>query len=247
MEKKKKDKKRIVLLSLAAVIFASAGFVAGPWHVLVKKHKEAQVKEAIRERLQETRNKEYVQAQMMDFLEERYHEKFVMKGYIDCLGNWYGNYVEMKACPEGKDDGEHLFIVEGKPDDSGNLEYRDSYFYILIEKDFLKYFEPVMEDYFDDFYCKVYFAPEYSTISPKISGNATVEELLEYRAGKDYEKPVLSIYSEKRLMPETQRFFCRELQIMKFQGTVSIRTTDGNGEVLEVDIYDIDSETIHKD
>ena len=130
---------------------------------------------------------------------------------------------------------------------SGNLEYRDSYFYILIEKDFLKYFEPVMEDYFDDFYCKVYFAPEYSTISPKISGNATVEELLEYRAGKDYEKPVLSIYSEKRLMPETQRFFCRELQIMKFQGTVSIRTTDGNGEVLEVDIYDIDSETIHKD
>lgn len=247
MGKKKKDKLRMVLLSLAAVIFASAGFVAGPWHVLVKKHKEAQVKEAIRERLQETRNKEYVQAQMMDFLEERYHEKFVMKGYIDCLGNWYGNYVEMKACPEGKDDGEHLFIVEGKPDDSGNLEYRDSYFYILIEKDFLKYFEPVMEDYFDDFYCKVYFAPEYSTISPKISGNATVEELLEYRAGKDYEKPVLSIYSEKRLMPETQRFFCRELQIMKFQGTVSIRTTDGNGEVLEVDIYDIDSETIHKD
>lgn len=90
----KKDKKQIVLLSLAAVIFASAGFTAGPWRVLVKKQREAQVKEVIRERLQETRNKEYVQAQMMDFLEEEYHEKFVMKGYIDCLGNWYGNYVE---------------------------------------------------------------------------------------------------------------------------------------------------------
>jgi len=251
MEKKKKDRLVIAILILAVVILVLAGFAVKLNYMLGGGYREDRMKSHeemmnwFEQKIKES--EKHGQAQMMDYLEERYHEKFVMKGYIDCLGNWYGNYVEMKACPEGKDDGEHLFIVEGKPDDSGNLEYRDSYFYILIEKDFLKYFEPVMEDYFDDFYCKVYFAPEYSTISPKISGNATVEELLEYRAGKDYEKPVLSIYSEKRLMPETQRFFCRELQIMKFQGTVSIRTTDGNGEVLEVDIYDIDSETIHKD
>ena len=45
----KKDKKQIVLLSLAAVIFASAGFTAGPWRVLVKKQREAQVKHSYRE------------------------------------------------------------------------------------------------------------------------------------------------------------------------------------------------------
>ena len=247
MRKKKKDKLRMVLLSLAAVIFASAGFVAGPWHVLVKKHKEAQVKEAIRERLQETRNKEYVQAQMMDFLEERYHEKFVMKGYIDCLGNWYGNYVEMKACPEGKDDGEHLFIVEGKPDDAGNLEYKDSYLYILIEKDYLKYFEQVINEYFDNCHCEVDFYPEYNTVSPKIPGNATVEELLGFKAGRDYYKPLLCIYSEQKLKPEVQGAFFRELQNKKFQGRVDMCVTDRNGEILEVNRYDIGRDEVQKD
>lgn len=247
MEKKKKDRIRIGLLSLAAVIFASAGFAAGPWHVLVKKHKEAQVKEAIRERLQETRNKEYVQAQMMDFLEKRYHEKFVMKGYIDCLGNWYGNYVEMKACPEGKDDGEHLFIVEGKPDDAGNLEYKDSYLYVLIEKDYLKYFEPVIDEYFDDCHYEVDFYPEYNTVSPEIPGDATVEELLEFKAGRDYNKPLISIYSEQKLKPEAQRDFCGKLQDKKFQGSVDLCVTDGNGEILEVNRYDIGGDEVHQD
>lgn len=243
MEKKKKDKKdkkRIILLSLAAVIFASAGFVAGPGRTLVKKHKETKIKAAYEAQVKEKRKKayddEYVQAQMMDYLEERYHEKFVMKYYQCNLGTYYGDYVVMGVWPEGKEDEKHLFEVEGHPDTEGNLNYSDTYVNMRIEKEMKDYFRPYMDKYYDEYLSYgIFFSG--ASFNYNVPADITLDELFAHKYEADLD---FSIHVERQEVDSNfgnLESLAKELQDNKFRGTFSVALFETNKNKLDDESY----------
>ena len=225
-----------VLLCVTVGFLTLIVIVVESGYTLVKKHKKAKIKAAheaqVKENLRKAHDDEYVQAQMMDYLEERYHGKFVMKSYNNYLGGWYGNYVEMRACPEGKDDEEHLFIVEGYPNDEGNLEYFDTFVLVRLEKRYVKFFEPIMDEYFEDYYSDMYF---WNTGKlGNISADVTVEELLEL-GYCSYAIPILNVVMnpEQGFDLKNMELFCRAMQAERFRGLIRVCDTGGNEEIFK--------------
>lgn len=106
----------IAIIILGAVILILAGFAVKLNYVLGGGYREDKLESHeemmnwFKQKLEE--QEKYEQAQMMDYLEERYHEKFVMKSYIRNLKK-QGGYSQMEAWPEGKEDDWHLFEVYG--------------------------------------------------------------------------------------------------------------------------------------
>lgn len=234
MGKRKKKKDRIrILLCIVAVIFVLAGFAVGPGRIAVKNLNEVRIKVIQKIKAGENRRKlddeKYVQAQMMEYLEERYHEKFIMKRYEDCLGTWYGNYIEMEVCPEGKDDGKHLFEVRGHPDDEWNLDYSDTRVDLRIKKEMEEYFRPYIDKYYENYF--LYWIFLYST---SFSGNLPVDLTLEELFAQKYELNLhFSVNVEQQETDsnlENLKPLAKELQDNKFRGTLSVTfyVTDKN-------------------
>lgn len=220
MEKNKKGRKVKVLLCVTAGFLALTVIVVGSGYTLVKKHKEAKIKAAheaqVKENLKKAHDDEYVQAQMMDYLEERYHEKFVMKYYQCNRGGWYGNYVEMGVWPEGKEDAGHLFEVTGDPDAEGNLIYSDSYLDLRMGKEMEDYFQPYIDKYYTDYLSYSIFLSDPFTGS--LPGDITLDELFEQK----YEAHLyFDIHVEQQEMDSNLRnldALAKELQENKFRG-----------------------------
>lgn len=226
MEKKKKRNRiLIVTICVTAVILAGIG---GVWTASSVAHSLKVSRNKVK-----IKNPEYVQAQMMDYLEERYHEKFVMKNYYP-MGYSYSSYVRMEAWPEGKEDDAHEFEVQGYLNDEGNLDYFDTYVCVRLEKEFVKYFEPVMDEYFEDYCCDMAFIGEW--IQHNVPADVTVEELLEYRANRDYPMPILSVCMNPAQEFELKKIelFCRDIQSKGFRGEIAIELPHDKEQYMEI-------------
>ncbi|MCM1237004.1 MAG: hypothetical protein NC489_43570 [Ruminococcus flavefaciens] len=210
MEKKKKwSGILIVVLCVAAGILVSIG---GVWtagrvaHSLKVRHNRAK-----------SYDDEYVLAQMMDYLEERYHEKFVKKYYNCCLGSWYGNYVEMGAWPEGKENQEYFFTVTGYPDAEGNLSFYDTYVNLRVEKEMENYFQPYINKYYEK---RVSYWIDFSEYG--LPADISIEELFKQKAEATI---YIGIYVEQQEMDrnlENLESLAKELQDKKFRGELSV-------------------------
>lgn len=228
MEKKKKKKAGrvlIVVLCIAAGILVSMGGTklgGRIYHSIKVSQNKAKIKDS-----------GYVQTQMMDYLEERYHEKFVMKEYYP-MGYSYSCYVSMEAWPKGKEDDEHEFEVQGYFNDEGNLDYFDTYVCVRLEKEFVKYFEPVMDEYFEDYYCDMVFLGEW--IQHNVPADVTVGELLEYDAARDYPLPLLRICMNPKQELELKNIelFCRDMQSKGFRGEIELEMPCDKEQYIEI-------------
>lgn len=228
MEKKKKDRLVIAILILAAVILVLAGFASELNYVLGGGYREDRM-EAHEEMMNlfEQKIKEsekHGQAQMMDYLEKRYHEKFVMKSY-EHRGNGI-KYSEMEVWPEGKEDDRHLFSVFRFRGKDGNIDFNDTYVYVKLRKEFLNYYSLVTDKYFDEYYSDMtgpLIANERNKEQKKLKPDITVEELLT----EDYSTQTLVIYLKPDQKPDIDHMvaFCREMRSKKFLGDVSILIT----------------------
>lgn len=215
--KTQKKKILIVICCIAVGIIAVTGIAVGPGRVLAKKYQEIKHKALVRDNLQKAHDDEYVQAQMMDYLEERYHEKFVMKYYQCHLGTWNGNYVEMGAWPEGKEDEEHFITVEGHPNAEGNLDFYDSYVKKRVKKEMEDYFQPYVDKYYDGYLSYWIFS-----LGGNLPADISLEELF---AQKVEAEMFLSIHVEQQEVDSNLgnlESLAKELQDHKFRGTFSV-------------------------
>lgn len=210
MEKKKKrDSILIVMICVAAVILVIIG---GVWtasriaHSLKVRHNRVK-----------SHDDEYVQAQMMDYLEDRYHEKFVMKYYSQHLGGtWNGNYVVMGAWPEGKEDGMY-FTVTGYPDAEGNLGFYDTYASDRVDDEMRDYFKPYIVKYYGEYlsYSTFFY---WSSFSSEVPADISLEEMFAQKAKAEL---ALWIDVEQQEMDsnlENLESLAKELQNHKFRG-----------------------------
>lgn len=248
MGKKKKDRKRMVLLCVATGILVSAAVVVGPVRAWKAYHDKEVREQRERPRQYTIWDEEYVQAQILVYLEERYHEKFVMKGYISYLGEFAGNYVSMEVWPEGKEDNEHLFKVKGYRNEDDELDYYDSYVYLRLEKEMEEYVQPVIGEYFDDDISYwVQFSREV-TCEHNLPVEISVEDLLKLDPSKDYEPPNLIIEVQTEQQKDynygSMSLLAKELQDNRFRGKLTIRFRGEHNESYGSYLFDIDEDEI---
>lgn len=248
MEKKKKDRKMIVLLCVAAGVLASAAAVVGPVRAWKGYHDKDVREQRERPRQYTIWDEQYVQAQIMVYLEERYHEKFVMKSYVSYLGEFAGNYVSMEVWPKDKEDDKHLFKVQGYRNENDELDYYDSYVYLRLEKEMVEYVQPFIGEYFDDY--KSYWVrfPREVTCGHNLPAEISVEDLLKLDASEDYESPILFIDVQAEAQKDynygSMALLAKELQDNQFRGKVIVTFRDEYNKDCGSYMFDINEDKI---
>lgn len=250
MKKKKKDRLVIVLLCVVVGIIVSAAAEVGPVRAWRAYHDKEVREQRERPRQYTIWDEEYVQAQIMVYLEERYHEKFVMKSYTSNLGTWNGNFVIMKVWPEGKEDDAHLFEVTGYRNENDELDYYDSYVYIRLEKEMEEYFQPFVDEYYNEYlsyYVSFFMGENKCNLPAEIS----VSELL---TRSDYAS--VTMYLQLHAEPQedcnygNMASLAKELQERKFRGKLNIDLfqIDGDNDTsylwYQTYLFDISDEKI---
>lgn len=99
----------------------------------------------------QVKNQEFVQTQIMNYLESRYHEKFVLKNIQFYSGAIADKFVSVDAWPEEKEDDEHNFKVIGRINANMKLEYCDTYVDLRLIKELKEYIEPYIDKYYDEY------------------------------------------------------------------------------------------------
>ena len=145
----------------------------------------------IQNNINKYKNQDFVQQEMLRYLEERYGEKFVMQSFTG-YGYSYSNYAEMKACPEGQEDEEHTFQVQGYYNKDGAMDFYDTYVMVRLLKDYEAYLDPIIGEYFDEY--KFYMTVSAEWVTNSLPPDTTLEDLWEMTAGVDYPIPTISIY-----------------------------------------------------
>ncbi|MCM1237007.1 MAG: hypothetical protein NC489_43585, partial [Ruminococcus flavefaciens] len=105
---------------------------------------------------------------------------------------------------------------------------------VRLEKEFVKYFEPVMDEYFEGYYCDMVFLGEW--IQNNVPADVTVEELLKYRAAEDYPLPLLRICMNPAQEVELKNIeqFCRKMQSGSFRGEIEIEIPCDKQQYMEI-------------
>lgn len=103
------------------------------------------------EHKKQVQNEEFVQTQIMDYLENRYHEKFVLKNIRFYSETVADKCVTVDAWPEEKEDDEHYFKVIGHINANKQLEYCDTYVDLRLIKELKEYIEPYINKYYDEY------------------------------------------------------------------------------------------------
>lgn len=106
------------------------------------------------------------------------------------------------------------------------MDCNDTYVYVKLKKEFENYFRPVIDKYFDGYYCDVTFpiTIELKKGQKKLKTDITVEQLLELTPGVDFTLPSLKIYLTPDQKPDMDSMvtFCMEIRSKKFLGEVEI-------------------------
>lgn len=213
-------------LCVVAGILVSVAVVMGPVRVWKLSHDRAAHEQKTKPYQNTIWDEEYVQAQIMEYLEERYHEKFVMKSYQCYLGNWAGNYVEMEVWPEGKEDDKYLFLVRGYRNENDELDYEDTYFDLQLKKKIKDYFQPCIDEYYDEYLSYYVILSPFTDSYRNLPVDISIEELLELNEFMDYVSPYLCV--ELHLEPqedyndEIMEALAKRLQENQFRGELQI-------------------------
>lgn len=218
--KQKKDK--IIFLTVTFCIILVIISFAVLLTVFSKKINKKNENAVVIENRKKANDKEYVQSQMMDYLENRYHEKFVKKYYEFSNGGWGGTYFHMDAYPKGKEDDEHTFSVWGNFDEDGNLVYSDSYPYLRLNKDMTEHFRPFIEKYYDKY---LYYDVDFGNLNSfdsRLPLNISAEDFLKLDDSEGYRNPDLYLHlqveSQKDFNYDVLESLAKTLQENRFRG-----------------------------
>ena len=134
------------------------------------------------------RDSEFVQQDIMNYLEDRYGEEFVMESYTG-RGYSYNNYVQMYAYPKGREESRYKFQVQGYYNKKGEMEYFDTYVYQKLKEEYEERLDPYIAEYFDEY--KYYLEYNVEWVNSNLPADITLDEMLEEGG---YYRPRLYIY-----------------------------------------------------
>ena len=203
----------------------------------------------IQHNINKYKNQEFVQSEMLRYLEGRYGEKFVMQSFTG-YGYSYSNYAEMKACPEGQEDEEHTFQVQGYYNKDGTMEFYDTYVMVRLLKDYEAYLDPIIGEYFDEY--KFYMTVSAEWVTNSLPPDTTLEDLWKMSAGVDYPMPkvYLCIAPMTNIDLDILKEICLNMQKFGFRGKLKIwkvRKWDIYSEIAENRWAENIVSTNHKD
>ena len=175
----------------------------------------------IQHNINKYKNQDFVQQEMLRYLEERYGEKFVMQSFTG-YGYSYSNHAEMKACPEGQEDEEHTFQVQGYYNKDGTMDFYDTYVMVRLLKDYEAYLDPIIGEYFDEY--KFYMTVSAEWVTNSLPPDTTLEDLWEMTAGVDYPTPnlLINVAPGQSVDLEKVHQVCEGLREKKLRGRISI-------------------------
>lgn len=140
------------------------------------------------------RNPQFVQQDIMNYLEDRYGEEFVMESYMG-RGYSFNNYVQMYVYPKGKEDELYKFKVQGYFDKKGKMNYYDGYVMVKLRDDYENGVRKIIDEHFKDYKFYLDFYSEW--ITNNLPPDTQLDDLWNYSANVDYPLPRLCIMLKK--------------------------------------------------
>ena len=140
------------------------------------------------------RDPQFVQQDIMNYLEDRYGEEFVMESYMG-RGYSFNNYVQMYVYPKGKEDELYKFKVQGYFDKNGKMNYYDGYVMVKLRDDYENAVRKIIDEHFSDY--KFYLEFESEWVTKSLPPDTQLEDLWNYSANADYPLPRLCIMLKK--------------------------------------------------